>query len=380
MIPKPIQHGTGLYLHVPFCASTCDFCAFYQEQPKRGDIDRYLDAIEREMEINPPGRVETAFWGGGTPGLLPAEDLLRLGQAMVKAGGQPNEWTVELAPSSVRADKLAALKEVGVTRVSMGVQSFDEATLDVLGRRHSPKQIMEAWDAIESTGFQSRNLDLIFGIPGQDEKRWAADLSRVMELKPDHISTYCLTFEEDTAMFVKLSQGKVKIDKDLEARLYRGTWEMLEAHGYAQYETSNFTKPGHACRHNLITWEMGSWIGYGPSASSQWKGRRWTNPSNLEGWMKGIEAGKPVCEQIKDLNESDLLTDALIFGLRLNAGVKPAELAARFRAELPPGVSRLFSHLIEEGLMEANGDSFRLTGEGRMRADAVGVAVLEQFD
>ena len=171
MIPKPIQHGTGLYLHVPFCASTCDFCAFYQEQPKRGDIDRYLDAIEREMEINPPGRVETAFWGGGTPGLLPAEDLLRLGQAMVKAGGQPNEWTVELAPSSVRADKLAALKEVGVTRVSMGVQSFDEATLDVLGRRHSPKQIMEAWDAIESTGFQSRNLDLIFGIPGQDEKR-----------------------------------------------------------------------------------------------------------------------------------------------------------------------------------------------------------------
>ena len=377
---SPVQPGTGLYLHVPFCASSCDFCSFYQEQPKRGEIDRYLGAIEREMELHPPGRVETAFWGGGTPGLLPAEDLLRLGKAMTAAAGQPGEWTVELAPSSVRADKLAALKEIGVTRVSMGVQSFDDATLDALGRRHSPKQIMEAWELIEAAGFKSRNLDLIFGIPGQDEIRWTEDLRRVVELEPDHLSTYCLTFEEDTAMFVKLSQGKVKIDRELEARLYRGTWENLEAHGYAQYETSNFSRPGHACRHNLITWEMGSWIGYGPSASSQWGDRRWTNPANLDQWIKGIEASSPALEQVKDLSKDDLLCDALVFGLRLNAGVQPAELAKRFGAVLPVGVPRLFTNLIAEGLMENNGPDFRLTGEGRMRADAVGVAVLEQFD
>ncbi|MEI7651922.1 MAG: radical SAM family heme chaperone HemW [Verrucomicrobiota bacterium] len=377
---SPVQPGTGLYLHVPFCASSCDFCSFYQEQPKRGEIDRYLGAIEREMELHPPGRVETAFWGGGTPGLLPAEDLLRLGRAMTKAAGQPGEWTVELAPSSVRADKLAALKEIGVTRVSMGVQSFDDATLDALGRRHSPKQIMEAWELIEAAGFKSRNLDLIFGIPGQDEIRWTEDLRRVVELKPDHLSTYCLTFEEDTAMFVKLSQGKVKIDRELEARLYRGTWENLEAHGYAQYETSNFSRPGHACRHNLITWEMGSWIGYGPSASSQWGDRRWTNPANLDQWIRGIEASTPVLEQVKDLSKADLLCDALVFGLRLNAGVQPAELAQRFGTALPAGVLRLFANLIGEGLMENIGLTYRLTGEGRMRADAVGVAVLEQFD
>ena len=216
--------GKGIYFHVPFCASTCDFCAFYQEQPKRGDIDRYLDAMEQECELMPSGPVNTAFWGGGTPGLLPAEDLYLLGKIMVRAGGKPKEWSVELAPSSVRADKLAALKEAGVTRVSLGVQSFDDVTLDTLGRRHSPKQIMEAWKLIEDAKFQSRNLDLIFGIPGQDDQRWLEDLTRVIELKPDHISTYCLTFEEDTAMFVKLSQGKVKIDKDLESFLYRKTW------------------------------------------------------------------------------------------------------------------------------------------------------------
>ena len=379
-MPTTVQSATALYLHVPFCASSCDFCSFYQEQPKRGEIDRYLSAIEREMELHPPGRVETAFWGGGTPGLLPAEDLRRLGKAMTKAAGRPGEWTVELAPSSVRADKLAALKEIGVTRVSMGVQSFDDATLDVLGRRHSPKQIMEAWELIEAAGFASRNLDLIFAIPGQDEKRWTDDLHRAMSLKPDHLSTYCLTFEEDTAMFVKLSQGKVKIDRELEAFLYRRTWETLEDNGYAQYETSNFARAGHACRHNLITWEMGSWIGYGPSASSQWGARRWTNPSNLDQWIKGVEAGQPVLEQVKDLSPADLLCDALVFGLRLNAGVDPFALAERFKTPLPQGVRDLFADLVEEGFMELAGTHFRLTGEGRLRADAVGVAVLEKFD
>ncbi|MCX6918590.1 MAG: radical SAM family heme chaperone HemW [Verrucomicrobia bacterium] len=375
-----VQPATALYLHVPFCASSCDFCSFYQEQPKRGEIDRYLAAIERELELHPPGRVETAFWGGGTPGLLPAEDLRRLGHAMTRAAGQPSEWSVELAPSSVRADKLAALKEIGVTRVSMGVQSFDDITLDALGRRHSPKQIMEAWELIEAAGFASRNLDLIFAIPGQDEQRWHEDLRRAIELQPDHLSTYCLTFEEDTAMFVKLSQGKVKIDRELEARLYRQTWEQLEANGYAQYETSNFARSGHACRHNLITWEMGSWIGYGPSSASQWGHRRWTNPANLDQWIKGIEAGTPVLEQVKDLSAADLLCDALVFGLRLNAGVDPAALAARFATPLPERVTHLFEALVEEGLMEAAGSQVRLTGEGRLRADAVGVAIIERFD
>jgi len=375
-----VQPATALYLHVPFCASSCDFCSFYQEQPKRGEIDRYLAAIERELELHPPGRVETAFWGGGTPGLLPADDLRRLGQAMTRAAGQPSEWSIELAPSSVRADKLAALKEIGVTRVSMGVQSFDDLTLDALGRRHSPKQIMEAWELIEAAGFASRNLDLIFAIPGQDEQRWTEDLRRAIELQPDHLSTYCLTFEEDTAMFVKLSQGKVKIDRELEARLYRQTWEQLEANGYAQYETSNFARTGHACRHNLITGEMGSWIGYGPSAASQWGQRRWTNPANLDQWIQGIEAGTPVLEQVKDLSAADLLCDALVFGLRLNAGVNPAALAARFATPLPARVTHLFEALVEEGLMEAAGTQVRLTGEGRMRADAVGVSILERFD
>ncbi len=368
------------YLHIPFCASTCDFCAFYQEQPERAKIERYLAGMERELALVPPGSpFDTAFWGGGTPGLLPADDLRRLGEAMVRVGGRPSEWSVELAPSSVRADKLRALREVGVTRVSLGVQSFDEATLDALGRRHSTKQVREAWDLVREAGFGSVNLDLIFAVPGQDEARWESDLRAAVALAPDHLSTYCLTFEEDTAMFVKLSKGKVRIDRDLEERLYRRTWSTLRDAGYAQYEISNFARPGHVCRHNLATWEMRDWIGYGPSASSQHAGRRRTNVHDLDRWLAGVESGDLAVEQVVELTPSLLLCDALVFGLRTNAGVRPAALAARFHTPLPAAFSVLATQLSEEGLAAWDGEVLTLTDEGRLVADAVGVKVMELF-
>jgi len=286
---------------------------------------------------------------------------------------------VELAPSSVRADKLAALREVGVTRVSMGVQSFDEATLDALGRRHSPRQIREAWELVRSAGFGSVNLDLIFAVPGQDEARWEADLREAARLGPDHLSTYCLTFEEDTALFVKLSKGKVRIDRGLEARLYRRTWRILAEAGYAQYEVSNFARPGHECRHNLATWEMREWRGYGPSAASQCEGRRWTNVADLERWRAGVESGRPATEQEVALSPALLLCDALVFGLRMNRGVEPAALAARLGAETPPGLARLAERLAEEGLACWDGRRLALTDEGRLVADAVGVEVMDCF-
>lgn len=323
--------------------------------------------------------VETVFWGGGTPGLLPAGDLLRLGKAMVAHLGKPPEWSVELAPSSVRADKLAALREVGVTRVSMGVQSFDEATLEALGRRHSVRQVRDAWELVRAAGFESINLDLIFAVPGQDEARWEADLREAMLLGPDHLSTYCLTFEEDTAMFVKLSKGKVRIDRDLETRLYRRTWELLAEGGYTQYEISNFARPGHECRHNLATWEMHDWVGFGPSAASQHAGRRWSNVADLRKWREGVASGIPAIENVVALSPALLLCDALVFGLRMNRGVEPKALAARFETELPAGVMTLAERLAEEDMAEWDGTRLRLTEEGRLVADAVGLEVMGCF-
>jgi len=366
------------YLHIPFCASSCDFCAFYQEQPERAEISRYLGSMESEMSYFKQSKpVDTVFWGGGTPGLLPAGDLLRLGKAMVAQLGKPPEWSVELAPSSVRADKLAALREVGVTRVSMGIQSFDEATLEALGRRHSVRQVRDAWELVRAAGFESINLDLIFAVPGQDEARWEADLREAMLLGPDHLSTYCLTFEEDTAMFVKLSKGKVRIDRDLETRLYRRTWELLAEGGYAQYEISNFARPGHECRHNLATWEMHDWVGFGPSAASQHAGRRWSNVADLRKWREGVASGIPAIENVVALSPALLLCDALVFGLRMNRGVEPEVLAKRFGTEVPQAFGALADKLAEEGLATWEAGRLALTDEGRLVADAVGLEVMD---
>lgn len=367
----------GIYVHVPFCSHACDFCAFYQVEPRRDDIDRYLATIEQEFALVPPEPCATAFWGGGTPGLLPARDLERLASAQLARFGPPREWTVELAPGSVRADKLGVLREAGVTRVSLGVQSFAPATLEALGRRHSLAQIREAWRLIEAAGFASRNLDLIFAIPGQSLESWLADLDAAAALGCDHISTYCLTFEEDTALFVRLSSGKVSLDVERERAFYEATWDRLAGHGFAQYEVSNHARPGHACLHNLNTWRMGRWHGFGPSAASQDRSWRGANVADLDAWCADIARGERATAERSTLSAAQLAEDALIFGLRMNAGVPLVALQARFGADaLAPFETALHS-LASEGLLEFRAGSLvALTRAGRLVADAVGAELL----
>lgn len=363
----------GLYGHVPFCSSTCDFCAFYQVAPKSGDIKNYLAGIRREIDLTPPGRrAETIFWGGGTPGLLTPDAMEELGAEFLRAAGGPvKEWSIELAPSSVKPEKLTALRRMGVTRVSMGVQSFDDDTLDALGRQHSPKQIYQAWEWIREAGFPSANLDLIFAIPGQDESRWTNDLAEAVRLAPDHLSTYCLTFEEDTALFVKLAQGKVKPDPEREAQMYRRTWAFLKDAGFAQYEVSNFSRPGHECIHNLNTWRMHEWLGYGPAAASQFAGRRYQNPADLAKWLDGLTSGAPHLTEVVALTPDMLFNDALTFGLRLNEGVNVAASATRFGVTPPAKLDRYFATLADEGLLTHDGSVIRCTDEGRLMADGI---------
>ncbi|QYY37486.1 radical SAM family heme chaperone HemW [Ruficoccus sp. ZRK36] len=372
----------GLYVHVPFCARACDFCAFYQEAPRRGDIDRYLEGVASEAAAMLTGRpVETIFWGGGTPGLLPAEDLRRLGETLLKQlPGPPREWSVEMAPSAVKPDKAAALREIGVNRISMGVQSFDDALLDKLGRQHRANQIYRAWETLREAGFDNINLDLMFALPGQSREQWLADLNEAIRLAPEHISTYCLTFEEDTALWVKLSEGKLRRDVPQEAELYQLSWETLEAAGYAQYEVSNFARPGHACIHNLNTWKMTEWVGLGPSAASQLGGRRFANVANLDQWLAGIEKGLPARVDEVDLTPSILATDTLIFGLRMNAGVDLAKLEADWPDIDLSAVRPWAQTLVAEGLALLEGNSLRLTPEGRLLADRVGADALELLE
>jgi oxygen-independent coproporphyrinogen-3 oxidase len=367
---------------VPFCASTCDFCAFYQEAPHREDLDRYLEGIERELALADPGRAaDTIFWGGGTPSALPARDLMRLGRALLDhLGAPPREWTVELAPSSVKADKLEALRELGVNRISLGVQSFAPATLSALGRRHAPAQVYGAIDLIRAAGFDNLNLDLIFAVPGQTPAEWLADLAEAVRLAPAHLSTYCLTFEEDTALWLKLARGQVRPDAEVDAALYEATWDFLDAGGFRQYEISNYARPGRKCAHNLDTWAMAEWVGLGPAAASQFRGSRYANPSDLTRWLAGINAGK--LERVDEvaLTPALLARDALVFGLRLNHGVDLGALVERFPDFDFAALDSLWRDLIADGLLEKSVNIIRLTRAGRLVADRVGVGILTIAD
>ncbi len=365
----------GLYVHVPFCASTCDFCAFYQTTPTREGVVGYLENVRRELGLVAWRKaVDTVFWGGGTPGLLAPDDLRTLGETVRAAcGGAPAEWSVEMAPASVTDARLAVLKEIGVTRISMGVQSFRPELLDALGRQHTREQVFRAYERVRAAGFASVNLDLMFALPGQDEAAWLGDLAQAVALAPDHISTYCLTFEEDTKLWVKLSKGQVKLDPAHEARMYERTWDVLEEAGFAQYEVSNFARPGHVCNHNLNTWRMHEWVGAGPSAAGQHGGVRGGNPADLEKWGAQVARGERMTEDRVELTSALLAEDAVVFGLRLNAGVDLAALRARFAGVAGWGeLDAMLGRLAEEGMLERAGETVRLTRKGRLLADSVG--------
>lgn len=369
----------SIYIHVPFCGTLCDFCAFYQEKPHRNDINRYLEGIKKEIDFFlPEGPIETFFWGGGTPGLLMAKDMEVIGTTILnKTKQKPIEWTVEMAPATVKKDKLLIMKELGVTRISMGIQSFNKTMLEALGRIHSPQQVYKAYDLIREVGFQNVNLDLMFALPNQDMAIWEADMKEAIRLNPEHLSTYCLTFEEDTALYVKLSKGKITRNEENERLMYERTWEFLENAGYKQYEISNFAKQDHKCLHNINTWKMKDWLGIGPSASSQYNNKRFTNIHNLNEWLIGIENNSPKYIDEFSLDEETLALDFIIFGIRMNDGVNLDDFKVCFPNVSSKKYLDLFKSLETEKLGTFECNTLKLTKEGRLLVDKIGSELMD---
>ncbi len=366
----------GLYVHVPFCSTTCDFCAFYQERPSKKGFEEYFFALERDFEAHfTDENFSTVFIGGGTPGLLSAKQIAKLCLLIRKTGLEDGcEWTVEVAPNEINNEKIDALLKGGVNRLSLGVQTFDQKFMSELGRNHNVESALKAYQLLRSAGFESVNIDLLFGAPGQDLSDWQEDLRKAVDLEPDHISTYCLTFEEDTALYAKLARGKIKVDPERDAEFYEWAWGYLPAHGIMQYEVSNYAVKGMECRHNLNTWHMNDWIGYGPSASSQFRGVRRKNFSNINEWAKPLllnEMGS--YEESSLLSDGELARDAIMFGLRLNKGVDLDRVSAKFKVSLKSlsGIIHFLDLITKEGLAKKEGTRYFLTTDGRIRCDAI---------
>jgi len=375
----------GVYVHVPFCVSNCDYCTFFREAPRKESLDAWIDGIERELKLVPfPRHADTFFIGGGTPGVLSANYFERLTRALIDANGGlvPAEWSVEFAPSTVRLDKLRVLRDAGVNRISLGVQSFDTETLALLGRKHFPKQIFSAYENLRKAGFDNVNFDLIFAVPGENPARWKRDLETAISLSPEHLSAYCLILDKDAPLLARLEKSghfdTSEKSPEREAELYLETWERLAQAGFSQYEVANHAKSGHECVHNLNTWKMAEWLGYGPAAASQCGGRRFRNPENLERWCDGIFAGVPVREDMEILSAKKLFEDAIVFGLRLAEGFDLGELSRRFGIPVSEKLRALGKALRDENYLEKNApeDVWKPTRRGLLVADAIALETL----
>lgn len=375
---RPRPHIAGLYVHVPFCFHKCHYCDFYSIVDQRDRQVAFTKALIAELAAaNEQYSLDarTVFVGGGTPTLLAAERWVELLNALRATDVLTHvaEFTIEANPETVTAELMQTLVVGGVSRLSIGAQSFDPALLKTLERWHEPASVGRAVALARDAGIDNLNLDLIFAIPGQTLDQLDRDLDRALALEPEHLSCYSLIFEPGTPLTVKKQQGKIHpIEESLEAAMYQHVIKRLAEAGYQQYEISNWAKPGRPCQHNLIYWQGENYLGIGPSASSFVEGRRWKNQPHLGAYL--ASPGHPVTVDHETLDPEARLGEQLMLRLRLTqgigldwlSGVMPAD--DRRRDEL-----RRFQSL---GLIEETATHLRLTPRGLLLADAIASELL----
>ncbi|MEK7390474.1 MAG: radical SAM family heme chaperone HemW [Elusimicrobiota bacterium] len=362
---------TGLYAHIPFCSVKCFYCDFAAFSGQGKFADRYLDALEAEAALHPVSSPGTLYVGGGTPSELSAAQIQNLFSRLRRAYGQPrwSEVTFEGNPESLDEDKLQLLAQEGVTRLSIGLQTADDALLPAIGRRHTAADFEHAFRAARKAGFQSLSVDLMFGLPGQTLGSLESTLERVLALGPEHISLYGLQVEDRT-LFAKRS---TKEDPDLSREMFELSIERLAQAGLEQYEISNFAKPGFRSIHNLNYWRRGEYVGLGCSAASFYGGRRQTNVERLVAYLEHVEARRRPLAESETPSGLDALGEEAFLGLRMIEGFIPShELREAFKDE--------WAALASRSLVREDGGRWRLSREGVFLANEVFREFVAPFD
>ena len=354
-----------LYLHIPFCHRICPYCSFFKHTPGDTPIGAFIDALadEARQRITSPAR--TVYLGGGTPSMLSPRHLERLFAVLHELIDftKLDEVTLEANPATFDVRKARLLRDLGVSRVSLGIQSFAPHVLQTLGREHTVEQASEAVAILREAGIPQVNIDLMFSIPGQTQADWEATLRHAVLLAPDHISAYNLTYEEDTAFFESLRRGEVRENEDSDAQFFELADDYLTSEGFDHYETSNYAKPGMRSTHNAGYWHGEDYLGLGPSAVSTFGHERSKNVADTAAYLTRIRALGHAIEEAETLDEEARRIERIALGLRTSSGIPLSLLAgdARRRAVM----------LEEEGLARIVGDRVVLAGRGRALVDPI---------
>ena len=359
----------GIYLHIPFCKSRCIYCAFFSTTTV-GERQHYVDALCEEARQRPTDDlIETVYLGGGTPSQLTPSQLRQLFDSLynIYKVSPTAEVTIECNPDDITPEYAEALSQLPVNRVSMGAQTFDDRRLSFLHRRHTASQVGRAVSLLRSAGIQNISIDLMYGFPGETLAYWEADIDAALRLNVEHLSAYCLMVEEGTVLFELMKKEQlVKNDEELERAMYYLLIDRMEAAGHEHYEISNFARPGFRSRHNSGYWTDVPYIGLGAAAHSyDGRERRW-NPSDLAIYIKGIEAGQPVCES-EPIDATTHYNDRVMLALRTSDGLDLTTLSDADRHYL----QHLAKKYLDEGLLIQSGNRLRLSKSSLFVSDMV---------
>ncbi|MGD0552131.1 MAG: radical SAM family heme chaperone HemW [Sedimentisphaerales bacterium] len=372
----------GLYIHIPFCQTKCRYCGFYSEPIKNHAPQRLISAIITELtekrgqpalsEVEGEPFFQTIYIGGGSPSCLPAKQLLRLIGQITSRWPKPEEFTIEVNPGQVNKDILSQLRAAGVTRISIGAQSFASEELTFLGRKHSVADIGRAVRSAKGAGFDNIGLDLIFAIPRSTLKSWKHSLRSAIDLGVRHISAYALTYEEQTPLQKAVETGEVTpVDEETDRQMYEMTIDELEKAGFKQYEISNFAKPGFECKHNLNYWANKPYLGIGPAAGSYWNGKRTLNIADIKKYTEAIEQGKNATAESETPDNIQVACETAVLNFRRRCGI----ILDEFKKQTGFDAAKLFAEPIGKykklGLIRTTSKRLCLTRKALPIADSV---------
>ena len=342
LIKRPDKTPLGIYVHVPFCRSKCQYCDFYSLATKEDTLfDGYLDAvcdhIKEAGELAPGYKVDTVYFGGGTPSFFGADGLAVIMTAIRRNFDVDNnaEITFECNPDSVSDKLLHRLRAEGFNRVSLGIQSDDDEMLKKLGRPHTYAQAVAAYQRIRKAGFRNISIDLMYGLPGQDVLDWTATLDNVLRLNPEHISCYALKIEDGTP-FAQVKDALNLPDDDTQADMYLAAVETLRGRSFRQYEISNVCRKGLVSKHNMKYWTGGEYLGFGPGASSDFAGKRYTLKRDLQAYISGIRDGGDIMEDLQEIPMRERAGEYLMLRLRTSLGIERQEYEKTFLLPFGP--------------------------------------------
>jgi oxygen-independent coproporphyrinogen III oxidase len=362
----------GVYVHLPFCPYICPYCDFAKWPVQRTRAAEYLGALYAEIDRAPAERAATIFYGGGTPNAYDAAQIAELTRALRARFPGTHEISIEINPELVRAGDAAAYADAGITRVSIGVQSFVPQEVRTLGRRHTEEDVERAVEQARAAGIGSISVDLIFAVPGQTHESWRASLDRAIALGVDHISTYGLTVEPGTPYERwQVREPDAFAGDDLEADLYGIAIERLSAGGYEQYEISNFARPGHRCAHNENYWRNGEYTGFGVGAASYRNGARSVHTRDLAAYMSAANAGGRIPGEVERLTGIKAAGEAIMIALRTVQGVDLSEFKERYGIDIQERYAPVIERYEGEGLLQRSSDRIVLTQRGRFLANDV---------